>query len=278
MPGRTGDQPALLPVIERVELGKNECERPVLVHSGEARFFGPGGSGTRSLRRTNTAEDMKSVPVGYFGVRIGWDAFELWQATHLGRDVPGERQRGGRYAMDELLEETAAFGNIERNINGFFNGGVALTFGLPKSMGDPSLTADELLTYLGIIDVMWARANPRRMVSGCVMPRTHKVNLLRIFNGNDNSGLSMWKYALEMYPWLANIVLDDRLLTASDTGASMWQFWSADSDELYLEGSPNHMLFGPFETELETEFILLNKTAGAVNWRAERIMRVQFPT
>lgn len=276
VPGRTGDQAPLLPVIQRAELGKQQLEYQVIGHTGEARWMSSGG--VSELRRVNGADDLKSQPLAFFGIRFGWDQFELWNAAHLGRNIETERMNAARQFMDEHLEDALGYGNDEREIPGFFNHGSALTIDLSVSFGAPNITATEIITQLGIIEVAWSRANPKRMISGVVMPKTHRLNMMTIFTGASGEGdINLWKFAKEMFPWLANIVEDDRMLTASDEGASMWTLWSADSEELYAEANASPMLFGPFENELNVDFIAINQTAGVVNKRAERLLRVQFP-
>lgn len=275
-----GEQPPLLPVAQKVALGKTSLEYPVIAMSGEASFIGAGG--VRDLKRASTVDDLKTQPVAFFGVRFGWDQFQLWQGDHLDlRNIEMEEQASGRQAMDEFMEEVASFGSNARKIPGFFNHGSALSLNLSKSFGDPTITLSELLTQLSIIEAVWSRANPRRTVSGVAMPKTHRLNMINIFGGSGDSagtGVSGWKHAKEMYPWLNNIVEDDRLLEASDDSKSMWQLWSADPEELYLEGAAGHLLYGPFIDEMNTDFIMLNQIGGVVCKRPERIQRVQFPS
>ena len=278
VPGSTEQQP-LLPIDQKVRLGKNSLEYPIVALSGEAKFVGAGG--TRDLKRAGTADDLKSQPVAFFGVRFGWTQFELWQGQHLDqRDIEMENQRAARQAMDEFMEDVASYGSNERKIPGFFNHGSAVSYNLSKSFGDSTMTISEMLTQLSIIHLMWKRANPKRSVTGVAMPETHRLNMLKIFGGANDAaytGISGWKHAQESFPWLNNIVTDDRLLEASDSSFSMWQLWSADPSELYLEAAPGHMLFGPFTDEMDTDFIMLNQIGGCVCKRPERIMRVQYP-
>ena len=274
VPGRTSGAP-LLPVVNKVPFGMQQVEWDVVGLTGEARRIGHGG--VRDLTRVGASADKKYQPASLYGIRMGWDIFELAQSSFIeGRNVQTERQEAARTAMDELLERDASFGDLEREIPGFFSTGNALTVDLAKSFGGV-ITFDEALVQLCIMDQVWYRANGQRGVSGIAMPRTHWLNLMKIFRGSA-SDLTIWKWAMEMFPWLANPVLDDRLLTASPTNGPIWQMWSADSSELYLEAFASPMLFGPFDTsDLTTDFIMLGQTGGCVNRRYERIVRFNQP-
>lgn len=277
VPGRTGDKGPLLPVVNRVPLGKQQVEWPVIAHTGEARAI--AANGVASLTRVGSADDMRKQPVFFYGIRFGWDQFELWQASHLGRDVPSERQRGARNGMDEFAEDVYGFGHDEREVPGFFNAGASISITLAKSFGDPTITMAEILAQLSIIDIAWDSYNPRRPVTGVVMPKSHRLNMMTKFTGASNEGdINAWKFAVEMFPWLANVIEDQRMLTASDDSLSMWQLFSADGEELYAEGTPSPLVFGPFEQEMNLDFIAIAQTGGCVNKNARRVMRFPQPS
>lgn len=274
VPGRTGDRGPLLPVMQRVPLGKQQVEWPVIALTGEARAI--AANGVANLKRVGSIDDMRSQGVFFYGVRFGWDQFELWQAAHLGRDVPSERQRAARNAMDEFAEEVYSTGHDEREIPGFFNAGGSTSFTLEKSFGDPTITTAQIIQQLSVVDLVWGEYNPRRPVTGVVLPKSHRLNMLSKFTGANGEGdINAWKFAVEMFPWLGNIIEDQRMLSASDD--SMWQLWSADGEELYAEGTPDPMVFGPFENEMDLDFIAIAQTGGVISKNARRILRVQQP-
>jgi hypothetical protein len=266
----------LLPVQQRVELGKQQLEYPVIAVTGEARRMAHGS--TKDLRRVGTVDDYKSQPVALYGVRFGVDEFELWQAAHLGRSPLMEKQRGAGFAMAEYFEETAGNGDSTAKIPGFFNHGSCFSLTLTKTFGDSSITGAEMLLQLAILDLAWSRANGNRVVSGVAMPKVHRLNLLQKFFGDAATpGENAWKFAKEAFPWLNNIVEDDRLLTMNPDGGPMWQLWSADGEDQYLEGSPAPMMFGPFTDELRSDYILVAQTGGCVNKDTRAIFRVYMP-
>lgn len=272
VPGRTGDGGPLLPVVNRVPLGKQQVEWPVIAHTGEARAIAPGG--LKNLTRVDSSDDMRKQPVFFYGISFDWDQFELWQASHLGRDIPSERQRGARNAMDEFAEDVYGFGHDEREVPGFFTAGGVTSITLSKSFGDTSITMTEILTQLSIMDIAWGAYNPRRPVTGVVMPKSHRLNMMTKFTGTTNEGdVNAWKFAVEMFPWLNNIIEDQRMLTANDDSGPMWQMFSADGEELYNEGTPSPMVYGPFESEMSLKFIAIAQTGGCVSKNPRRVMR-----
>jgi len=275
VPGRAGPNGTLLPVQQRVPLGKNSLYYDSIAHSHEARWIGAGG--TSRLKKGGEDEDRRTQPVAFYGARFGYDQFDLWRGTHLSRNIPDERQRSARQGMDEFSEHVGGEGSTEQLIPGFLNHNNAVTIDLVKSFGDPTLTSDEMWEQLSIVDLMWGRMNPNRGVSGVMMPKLHRLNMIKIFHGTNKEGVNAWKWAQEAYPWLANIVEDDRMETASESGGPMWQLWSADADQLYRETSPTPMVFGPFETELSTDFILINQDGGVVCKDPRRIFRLNQP-
>jgi hypothetical protein len=276
VPGRTGDRAPLLPVQQRTVLGQTSLEWQVVGMAGEARNVNP--SGLESLTYVGLSEDKKYQPVGHYGVRLSYDIFEMAQGDLLGRNIPSEKNTAAMQAMAEKMEREGGFGDLDRERPGFFNGGVAEVINLAVSFGDPAMTFDQMMIQLSIIDIMWSRSNPTRSMSGICMPKTHRLRLLRLFKDNNGSDTNAWLFALEAFPWLGNIIEDDRLLDGSSSNGPMWQGWSADSEELYYESSPAPTLFGPFEFKpLTTEFIALAQTGGIVNKRAERIQRYEMP-
>jgi hypothetical protein len=276
VPGMTGEGGPLLPIRQTIPLGKERVEWDVIAHTGEAREVGKGG--LSGLKFVGEEEDRKFQEVGMYGIGWRWDQFDLWRQVHLGRNLPEERRGAANKFMMEKAEEYGSYGNTERKIPGFFNHSASFTLGMPKSFGDPTLTADELWDQLSIIDCAWSRANPRRDVSGVIMPKLHRERMMRIFKGQNEEGVNAWKFALEAYPWLANIVLDDRMLTASQDGGPMWQLWSNDGQMLWRETSASPMLFGPFNTsELQTMFIALQQDGGVINRLPQLILRINQP-
>lgn len=276
VPGKTQGQP-LLPVQQKVALGMQSLEYDVIAHTGEARWVGAGG--LADLRKVGSAEDRKKQDVGYFGVRFGWDQFDLWQQSHQQfRSIERERSLAAGRFMAEFLEQVIGYGNEDRKMPGMFRHGSATSLDLTKSFGAASITAAEALDQMALIELAWKRMNPRRMMSGIVMPASHRLNLISTFTGAAGEGdFTAWKLALELYPWLANITEDDRMLTASDSGTPMWVIWSADAEELYAEASATPMVFGPFENELNVDFIALNQTGGVVCKNSRLLLRVVMP-
>jgi hypothetical protein len=270
-PGFTGPRGQLLPIKQTVELGKQQVEYPVVVFTGEARRMASGS--TKDLPRVGTSDDMKSQRVGLYGVRFGWDEFELWQSAHLGRQVQNEQQRAASMAMAEYFEDFCSYGDLDTQRPGFFNHGSCFTIDIATNLGT-STSATDILDALSYIDIAWDKANPNRILSGVIMPKVHAANMKKRFLGASSEGQSLWKVAVEFYPWLGNIITDDRLLTASQSSGAMWQFWSADGEDQYIEATPSPLLYGPFNDELETTFIMIGQTAGVINKDSTAIMRV----
>jgi hypothetical protein len=148
---------------------------------------------------------------------------------------------------------------------------------LPHNFGANSLTFDQAMINLSIMELTWTRANPNRQVTGVCMPELHRLRLIRLFR-DSGSDTAFWTWALTMFPWLDNIITDDRLLDASPDGGPIWQMWSADSSELYLESTVTPSMFGPFDEKyLGTTFLFLGQDAGCINRRYERICRFNQP-
>jgi hypothetical protein len=273
-PGMTGARGQLLPVNHTVPLGKTSVEWPVVAYTGEAKRMAAGS--TRGLPRVGTADDLKSQPVGYYGVRFGWDWWELNQATHLGRSVQTEQQQAASMAMAEYHEAFSSYGDTSTKRPGFFNHGSVFTVGATINLGTTTSAVD-MMGQLSRIHQAWKIANPNRVLSGVIMPESHRLNMLTLMYGTGQEGQSAWNLAVVAFPWLSNIVTDDRLETASQNGRAMWQFWSADSQSQYIEATPTPLMFGPFNDELETTFILIGVQAGVVNKDPRAIMRVNFP-
>lgn len=271
VPGMTGPRGQLLPIRQSVELGKQQLEYPVVTFTGEAKRMASGA--TKDLPRVGTSDDMKTQRVGLFGVRFGWDEFQLWQAMHIGRSVQAEQQRAASMAMAEYFEQFCSYGDTETQRPGFFNHGSTTTIDITTNLGT-STSATDILDALSFMDLCWKKLNPNRILSGVIMPASHKANMVKRFFGASSEGQNVWKVAIEFYPWLTSIVTDDRLLTASQSGGAMWQFWSADDNDQYIEALTTPLLYGPFQDELETTFIMINQTAGVVNKDPLAIMRV----
>jgi hypothetical protein len=273
-PGMTGPRGQLLPVNHTVPLGKTSIEWPTVAFTGEARRMAAGS--TRDLRRVGTSDDLKSQPVGYYGVRFGWDWWELQQSTHLGRSVQTEQQQAASMAMAEYHEQFSSYGDTSTKRPGFFNHGSVFTVGATINLGT-STDADAIMRQLARIHQAWKIANPNRVLSGVIMPESHRLNMITAMYGAGQEGQALWNLAVVAFPWLNNIVTDDRLETASQNSRAMWQFWSADAQSQYIEGTPTPLMFGPFNDELETTFILIGVQAGVVNKDPRAIMRVNFP-
>jgi hypothetical protein len=271
-PNMTNGAPLLLPVQNKVALGMQELEVPVLTLTGEARRTAAGG--LKNLRNVGLAEDRKKQPVGLYGVRFEWDTFELMQAAHLGRSPQAEKQRAASFAMAEYFEDFASYGDVSTKRPGFLNHGACFTIELGTNMGTLS-SADTMLNQLAYIHQSWKTANPNRIVTGVVMPEAHYMNMVLQFKGASGEGAHAWTFAKTIFPWLNNVITDDRMLAASQDGFSMWQLWSADGESQYLEASPN-MLLGPFPDEVVTSFYMIGQIGGLVNANPRTIMRVNF--
>jgi len=269
-PGRTGERGGLLPVSSKAKLGQTTIEWEVDAISGEARWIGAGG--LRGLTRSSQANEKKEQPVALYGARFGWNSFDLWRAELIGQNIPADQQAGAVDAMDQHFERAAGFGSDEREQPGFFTHGCAYTFALPLDFLSVT-TVDQLLINLQIIDEAWYLANPNRAPSGVIMPRSHWAHIQRIFMPGGNSLISA--LLVEEFPWLANPVRDNRMLTASSSDGAMWQLWSADSEDLYIDALPPQ-LFGPFDVEFDTDFILIAQTASVICRDASLIMRFEM--
>jgi hypothetical protein len=263
---------------QKVDLGQTSLDYPVITLTGEAMPIGAGG--LNDLKIVDSYDDLHSQPVMLFGVRMRWDMFSMWRGRLLNRDPNRESNMAASLAMDNFLEGVGSFGNNSRKIPGFFNHGSCMTYALAKSFGDPTLTVAEAFTGLSIMHMIWHLANPDLMITGVAMPETHRLNLVNLFGGDNDSaytGINAWEQAQKSFPWLKDILTDERLAGANADGGDMWQLWSDDSEDLYFEGKPGHELYGPFETELTTDFIMLNQTGGVVSRDPRRMLRIDFP-
>ena len=148
---------------------------------------------------------------------------------------------------------------------------------LPYDFGSSSITGAQIVTNCQILDIFWHRTNPNRVPTGVCMPRSHRVNMIGKFIGTNSEGANAWLLVKEAFPWLANIVEDDRLLTASPSGDAMWQMWSADGESQYMEGMAMPMVFGPFEREMNTEFIAIQQCGFFVNKDPRTVVRAYAP-
>jgi hypothetical protein len=277
VPGRAPRGP-LLPIRQTMRLGVQRVEWETYATTGEATWIGTGGSATKKLRKVGEESSYSSQPNGFYGVRYGYNQFDLWQDMLTpGPAIQSTRAATARRVMDEMFERTSGEGNDKRGIPGFLNHGASTTVSVTKSFGAPGITAEELWAQLDVVDQMWHLMNgEQRMVSGVLMPRSHRLKLLSLFK-SDGSGVNAWVHAKEKYPWLENIITDQRMEFASQTGGPMWQLWSSDPQLMWREAAAAPMLFGPFVDEMDTDFILLQQDGGVVNRESRLIMRVNMP-
>ena len=272
-PGRA--KPAILPVRQELALGMRSMEWQAIELTGEARHFAPGA--TRELTNVGTADDQLEQNAAWYGAAYEVDYFSMLQSDLLGRNEQAEKNRAMRLAMDRLAEDIGGWGYKARKIPGMFNHGAAYTLDLEKSFGNPSLTADEMMDQLKILDLVIDEWMPMRTMSGVIMPKSHRLNMIDKFGGTNGEGENRWKLALEIFPWLGNIIQDQRMLTASSSGGAMWQFWSADSTNLWYETTASPLLFGPFEDQMASRFIGIAQHAGVINKEARLLLRAQMP-
>lgn len=272
-PGRASSP--ILPVRQELALGMRSMEWQAIEFTGEARHFAPGA--IRGLTNVGSADDQLEQNAAWYGAAFEIDYFEMIETDHLGRSAQAEKNRSMRLAMDRLAEYIGGFGYTDRSIPGMFNHGAALTMDVVKSFGDPTLTADEMMEQLKLIDLAMDQLMPDRAISGVIMPKSHRLNMIDKFGGTNGEGENRWKLALEIFPWLRNIIEDQRMLTASNTGGGQWQFWSDDSMSLWYESSRAPLLFGPFEDQLTSRFIAIAQHAGVICKDPRLLFRVQMP-
>lgn len=139
-----------------------------------------------------------------------------------------------------------------------------------------SLTAVQMLQRLAAIEARYMLLNQGRRPTHCVIPNADRLAMQNTYRGSDGEGDSAWDTAIKQYPWLANAMFSDNLMTANHAGtATRWVVYTDDRKNLYVEHMET-MVFGPFEDYLNQTYILLRRHGGVVAKLPEQVLYVDF--
>lgn len=239
--------------------------------SGQAQWTDPNDM--RSLQNADYAVEEKEQGASYFGIAWRINVPELWEADALGENLAQWREEAAQLGLDDFDERVSSWGDSDKKIPGFITLGDALIAegGVQFSSGTP--TAEEMLLRIGLWEDLFRRANRGKKPTAVLAPERDRIAMAtKMFT---STGISAWDKAVEIYPWLKAATWDDRMMTASPVTLTRWVLYRQAPNDLYLERTPT-MVFGPFPEYASQVFILLRRTAGAVNKMPEQVMYVDF--
>jgi len=264
----------LIPVANRAKLMGDFVRWEAYTESGEAKAFAPGDvSGLPFVGQSN---DMAQQPLSWYGVGVKVNPFDTMRDAlkGAGSKLTLDMATAGR-VMADYAEQVGGWGISNAKIPGFFVTGSAMTATMAFDPGNPATTAEQLNQALGAIEELWYRANPDVMPTGVIMPRRWWANWKARFFGTNGEGAQAWATFVESYEWLANPVLDDRLLTPV-SGKAFMQLFSGDAESQYFEAmSP--MVMGPYNVGIDDVYYFVAQTGGVVNKDRRNILRAVAP-
>lgn len=264
----------LIPVAQRAPAMADFLRWAAYTESGEAIAFAPGD--VDGLRFVGQQNDMVQQPLGWYGVGVKVNPFDTVRDALLGAGskLSMDMATAGR-VMADYAEQVGSWGIAGSKIPGFFTTGAAMTATLAYDPGNPATTAEQLNVAIGAIDELWYRANPAINPTGVIMPRRWWAAWRAQFFGDNGEGAQAWKTLTESYAWLANPVLDDRLLLPT-SGKAFMQLFSGSPEDQYFEAMPP-MVMGPYNRGIDDVYYFVAQTGGIVNKDRRAILRAVAP-
>jgi hypothetical protein len=254
--------------------GIREASYKVRASTGQAQWMAP--EDTRSLQKAGYQYEKKRFSAEYYGIRWGWTIPELWEAGITGDNVQGMRQQAATYALDMFREAVSSWGDLEHNIQGYFSLGDSLYIDSGQQFSSGAVSAQDQIERLSHMDRLFRRANNDLAPTTVVMPLADQRAMMLTYFGTDGDGPSVWERATAMFPWLRNARTTDRLEDANRTGdASRWVLSRPEPQSLYVEHQETQ-IFGPFNYEMQVDFIAIRRHGGVINKRPERVAYIDF--
>lgn len=264
----------LVPVAKRAPDMGDYIRWEAYTESGEAVAFAPGDvSGLRFVGQQN---DMVQQPLGWYGVGVKVNPFDMMRDAlrGTGSKMSLDMATAGR-VMADYAEQVGGWGISGSLIPGAFNTGAAMTATLAYDPGNPATTAEQVNEAFGAVDELWYRANPGTIPTGVVMPRRWWANWRNKFFGDNKEGPQAWATLRESYEWLADPVLDDRLLTPT-SGKPFMQLFSGSAEDQYFEAQ-QPMVMGPYQVGIDDVYYFVAQTGGFVNKDRRAVLRAVAP-
>lgn len=252
--------------------GQRSAAYEVRQPTGQAMWVDPND--TRSLQRAGSVVEEKEYKAHWYGIRYGVNIPETWEQQYTNQNLEQDRANSAVLAMDEFREQVSTWGDEDRKVAGFMNiDGAPLVLG-GQSFSSGAISAEDMLLRIGQWEQLYIRANNQRPPSGMVAPHGDRVAMMNArFTGTSDSA---WKVGVEQYPWMANAIWDERLALANEAGTSgRWALYTSNPSNLYIEHLET-MVFGPFEYEMDTSFVLLRRHGGVIAKKPEMVMYVDF--
>ena len=272
--------PAVIPSRQTLEPGYRTLAYKVREPVGQAQWTDPNS--VRGLQRAQYLVEEKEQRAHYYGISWGYSIPETWEADILDEDLLGDRERSANYALDLFRESVSGWGDTDRKIQGYFTVDAALRVLGGEQFSSGNVSAEQMIQRIMIWEQAFKRANGNRKPTGGVVADSERIAMQTTYFGLGGEGPSVWDRCVGygdktgLFPWMANLVFDERLNDASRSGAAArWCFHGGSDRESYIEHTET-MLFGPFEDFMDQRFIMLRRMAGIVAKRPERFMYVDM--
>lgn len=243
-------------------------------HTGQAVWVDPNA--LREVPNADYQDEKEVRGAAYYASKYTWGIPDDWEASIVGDDLQGERQYAAVEAVDDFRERVSWWGSTDKNIEGFatISGALFLLSGQQFSSMVP--TAVQMMQRLAAIEARYMLGNQGRRPTNCVMPHADRLAMQNTYFGANGEGDSVWKRAVEQYPWIASAMFHDNLTLGNQAGtATRWIVYTADPKNLYVEHMET-MVFGPFEDYLNQTYVLLRRHGGVVAKLPEQVLYADF--
>jgi hypothetical protein len=270
--------PGMTPVIPSrnlLEPGLRTNSFKIRQRHGQAQWVAPEAIG-RELNRAGFMDEEERRGAEYYAIAWGYSIPSTWEGKFLGVDPQFENQMAATEALDDFRERVSLWGDAEKKLSGFATlDGAGLILG-GQQFSSTVPTAIQMMQRIAEFEQQFMDLNGNMKPTAAMAPDSDRYAMQNTYFGTGSEGDSVWKRALEQYPWFANMTWSNDLMLANEAGTgSRWILYIQDPKNLYIEHTDT-MLFGPFTEYLNFTFVALRRHGGVVSRMPERVMYVDF--
>lgn len=275
---------AMLPVKSTLRPGQLAGVYDIESTTGQAAWVEPDGA--RKLPQVGEFSERHKYTSGFVGIGYGIGIVEMWQAAERGQPLEAMRRMSAEAAIQRFVERTRLYGDAGHEALGvlanshFYHQLLASNF--TSLVTDPDAAQVRLQIMEKLFKVIGETYSTDAPISGVIAPKDDLRALQRM---RWTDGQATLPDFYEMYPWLRPVEQGgamkwvEHIQASGPGGGNQWVFWSDDPNELWCEGSPTPMLFGPWtdsNTGLRQSWAILVQEGGVIVRRRERGVRFEF--
>jgi hypothetical protein len=275
---------AMLPIRSTLRPGQLAGVYDIESTTGQASWVEPDGA--RKLQQVSEFSERHKYTSGFVGVGYGIGLVEMWQAAERGQPLEQMRRMTAEAALQRFVERTRLYGDAGHEVLGVLANSHAYYQALASNFTAQVASPDTAQIYLQTMETFFKIIGESYSVdapiTGVIAPKRDLQALQRMRWTDGQAALPDF---YEMHPWLrpaeqgGAMKWVEHIQASGPGGGNQWIFWSDDASELWAEGSPTPMLFGPWQdsnTGLRQSWGILQQEGGVIMRRRERMVRFEF--